>query len=81
LLHPEYFSKHFLPSLPSRKTHFKFDPRVLGYPVYPILFFFAAERMMAFQKNKQLSYSTFRLVPAASSFVRGASSGVASETA
>jgi hypothetical protein len=33
-LHPEYFSKRFLPSLPSRNIHFKFDPRVLGHPVY-----------------------------------------------
>jgi hypothetical protein len=31
LLHPEYFSKRFLPSLPSRITHSKFDPRVLGH--------------------------------------------------
>jgi hypothetical protein len=31
LLHPEYFSKRFLLSLPSRKTHSKFDPRVLGH--------------------------------------------------
>jgi hypothetical protein len=34
---PEYFSKHFLPSLSSRKTHSKFDPRVLGQPVYTYL--------------------------------------------
>jgi hypothetical protein len=33
-LHPEYFSKRFLPSLPSRNIQFKFDPRVLGHPVY-----------------------------------------------
>jgi hypothetical protein len=31
LLHPEYFSKRFLPSLPSRNIQSKFDLRVLGH--------------------------------------------------
>jgi hypothetical protein len=31
-MHPEYFSKRFLPSLPSRNIQFQFDPRVLGQP-------------------------------------------------
>jgi hypothetical protein len=35
LLHREYFSKRFLPSLPSTNIQFKFDPRVLGHSVYP----------------------------------------------
>jgi hypothetical protein len=30
-LHPEYFSKRFLPPLPSRNIQFQFDPRVLGH--------------------------------------------------
>jgi hypothetical protein len=49
LLHPENFSKRFLPSLPSRNIQFKFDPRVLGHPVYSahcnkFMFYFVSHR-------------------------------------
>jgi hypothetical protein len=52
-LHPEYFSKRFLPSLPSRNIQFQFDPRVLGHPVY--YFLVTAEEQLVIKKS-QITY-------------------------